>query len=235
MTYQQDPLSYLALKGTPLSSPADLKGKTIGQQQAGEIEPELKELLDKAHLSVNDVKIVPIGFTIDDLLSGKCQVFPSRLYFHPAEFEDKGIHYPDGVNILDSNKLGVAIPSQGLAVNNNYLKAHRSAVVAFLRASLKGWWQAIGNPRAAVADVEAFIPKGASNPQDDFIDIKTTTSMVTHSANGTPYKKILAIDMPYLEQGQKTLLKYGVITKTINLSKYVDTSLLEQARAKPLK
>jgi NitT/TauT family transport system substrate-binding protein len=235
LTYQQDPVQYVSLKSTPLSSPADLKGKTIGQQQAGDLEPELLEMLDKAGLTVNDVKPVAIGFTIDDLLSGKCQVFPSRTYFHPAEFEDKGIDFPGGLNVLDPNKLGLAIANQGVAVNNSFLKKHPSAVVAFLRASLKGWYQAIGNPRAAVADVEAYIPKGASNPQDDFVDTKTTTAMVTHRADGTPYKKILAIDMNYLNRSQDILLKYKVISKKIDLTKYVNTSLLEQARAKPLK
>jgi len=231
LTYQQDPLDYVALKSTPLSSPADLKGKTIGQQQAGDLEPELLELLDKAGLTVNDVKPIAIGFTIDDLLSGKCQVFPSRVYFHPAEFSDKGISYPSGLNILDSNKLGVAIASQGIAVNNNFLKKHPAQVVAFLKASLQGWRYSISNPKASVADVEAFIPKGASNPHDDLIDIKTTNNMVDHNANGTPYKNILAINMAYLNASQNTLFKYKVIPSKINIAKYVNLKLLEQARA----
>jgi NitT/TauT family transport system substrate-binding protein len=235
LTYQQDPIQYVALKSTPLSSPADLKGKTFGQQQAGSLDPELKAMLDKAGLSESDIKIVPIGFTIDDLLNGKCQVFPSRVFFHPAQFEDKGIKYPEGLNVLDPNKLGVAVASQGLAVNNNYLKAHPQAVVNFLRASLKGWWFAIGNPKQAVADVEAFIPKGASNPQDDLVDTRTTNSIVTHNASGKVIKKILAIDMSYLNASQNILLKYGVVSKKLNLAKYVNTSLLEQARARPLK
>ena len=168
-------------------------------------------------------------------MNGKCQVFPSRTYFHPAEFEDKGISFPGGLNVLDPNKLGTAIANQGLAVNNSFLKKHPQAVVNFLRASLKGWWFAIGNPKAAVSDVEAFIPKGASNPQDDLIDTKTTTAMVTHSANGKVYRKILAIDMNYLNTSQNLLLKYHVLSKRVNIAKYVNTSLLEQARAHPLK
>jgi NitT/TauT family transport system substrate-binding protein len=235
LVYQQDPIDYVALKKTKLSTPADLKGKSVGVQQAGSVDPELLAMLDKAGLSTNDIKLVSIGFTIDDLLAGKCDVFPSRVYFHPAEFEDKGISYPSGLNILDPNKLGVAVASQGLAVNNSFLKKHPQAVVNFLRASLKGWWFAIGNPKQAVADVESFIPAGASNPNDDLIDTKTTTNMVTHSANGKVYKKILAIDTKYLSASQNILFKYGVIKSKINLSKYMNTKLLEQARAKPLK
>ena len=235
LTYQQDVIDYVALKSTPLSSPADLKGKTFGQQQAGPLDPELLALLDKAGLTQNDIKVVPIGFTIDDLLSGKCNVFPSRIYFHPAEFEDKNISYPDGLNVLDPNKFGVGVASQGLAVNNNFLKKHPQAVVNFLRASLKGWWFAIGNPRQAVSDVEAFIPKGASNPQDDFVDTKTTDGVVTHDASGKLIRKILAPTMSFLSTSQDTLLKYGVVKKKLDLTKYVNTQLIEQARAKPLK
>ncbi len=235
LTYQQDPLDYVALSGTKLSSPADLKGKKIGTQQAGEADPELKAMLGKAGLTINDVKIVPIGFTIDDLLSGKCDVFPSQAYFHPAEFEDKNIHYPGGLNILDPNQLGVAVANQGLAVNNSFLKKHPQAVVNFLRASLAGWWFAIGNPRQAVSDVEAYIPKGASNPADDLVDVRTTGNLVYHSANGKIYRKILAIDMNYLNSSQNILQKYGVIDKKLDLKKYVNTALMEQARAKPFK
>jgi NitT/TauT family transport system substrate-binding protein len=232
LTYHQDPITYVALKDTPLSSPADLKGKRYGVQQAGPLDAELQALLGKAGLSTSDITTVSIGFTIDDLLKKKCDVFPSRIFFHPAQFEDAGIHYPTGLNVLDPNKYGVGLASQGLAVNNKFLASHRAAVLAFLKASLKGWRFSIDNPRAVVADVGKFLPPGANNPKDNLIDVRYTNKIVTHKANGALWKQTLAIDMPYLLSTQSILLKYGVIKKKLDLKKYVNTTLMAQAAAK---
>jgi NitT/TauT family transport system substrate-binding protein len=232
LTYHQDPLVYVSLKSTPLSGPADLKGKKFGVQQAGPLDAEVQALLGIAGLTTNDITPVSIGFTIDDLLNKKCDVFPSRIFFHPAQFEDAGIHYPSGLNVLDPNKYRVGLASQGLAVNNKYLAAHRPAVVAFLKASLRGWRTSIGNPRAVVADVGKFLPKGANNPKDNAIDVKYTNQIVTHRANGTPWLRTLQIDMPYLLSTQAILLKYQVISKKLDLRKYVNTQLMAQAAAR---
>jgi NitT/TauT family transport system substrate-binding protein len=232
LTYHQDPLVYAALKSTPLSAPADLKGKKYGQQQAGPLDAELQALLGIAGLTTSDITTVPIGFTIDDLLNKKCDVFPSRIFFHPAQFEDAGISYPSGLNILDPNKYGVGLASQGLAVNNKYLASHRAAVIAFLKASLRGWRTSIGNPRAVVADVGKFLPKGANNPKDNAIDVKYTNQIVTHKANGALWTKTLQVDMPYLRSTQAILLKYGVVKKRLDLRKYVNTQLMALAAAR---
>ncbi len=232
LTYHQDPLVYVSLKSTKLRSPADLKGLRYGQQQAGPLDAELQALLAKAGLSTKDIKIVPIGFTVDDLLKKKCDVFPSRIFFHPAQFEDAGIHYPGGLNVLDPNKYGLGLASQGLAVNNKFLAAHRDAVVAFLKASLRGWKTSLANPRGVVADVGKFLPKGANNPKDNAIDVKYTNQIVSHKASGAPWPRTLAIDMAYLKSTQALLLKYHVIKKNLNLGKYVNTQLMAQAAAR---
>jgi NitT/TauT family transport system substrate-binding protein len=231
LTYHQDPLTYVALKSTPLSKPSDLKGKTFGVQQAGPLDAEVQALLAKAGLSTKDIDPVSIGFSIDDLLSKKCDVFPSRIFFHPAQFADAGIKYPTGLNVLDPNKYGVGVASQGLAVNNKFLAAHRDGVVAFLRASLQGWKATVANPRASVADVGKFLPKGANNPKDNYIDVLNTLKIVTHSPNGKPWTKLLAVDMTYLTKSQNILLQYKVTKKKIDLSKTVDTKLMAEAAA----
>jgi NitT/TauT family transport system substrate-binding protein len=232
LTYQQDPLTYVSLKKTPLASPADLKGKKFGVQQAGPLDAELQALLAKVGLSTSDITTVSIGFSIEDLVNGKCDVFPSRIFFHPAQFEDANIPYPGGLNVLDPNKYGVGLATQGLAVNNAYLKKNPHAVVAFLRASLRGWRQAIGNPAQVLGDIAKFLPPGANNPKDNLVDTKYTNTIVTHSANGKLYRKILQIDMPYLNRTQDILLKYKVVKKKLILAKYVNTALMARAAAR---
>lgn len=229
LTYQQDPLVYVALKETKLGSPEDLKGLSYGQQQAGPLDAELQALLADAGLSAKDIKIVSIGFTIEDLLNGKSDVFPSRIFFHPAQFEEAGIDYPGGLNVLDPNEYGVAVASQGLAVNNDFLAENRDAVVRFLRASVRGWEATIEDQQAALADLKKFIPEGASTPLIDRLGTQNTIKIVTTSANGEPYEDILAIDKGYLERSQDILRKFNIVEKDIDLDEVIDTSLVEEA------
>ena len=230
-TYQQNPLRYVSLADkVSLKSPADLKGKVVGEQQAGGAQAELKGILEQGGLSIDDVKIKNIGFAVEDLLNGKSQVFPLQTFFHIAQLHTAGIDYPEGVDILDPNQLGVGVAAQGLAVNNEFAGKNKDVAACFLRASLKGWQDAIDDPKAALADVEKFIPKGASNPKDDAVNIEETLKLVQTNTKGQPVENLLELNKDYLTESATTLKKYGVIKEDVNVDEVTDPAPLEAAR-----
>lgn len=230
-TYQQNPLRYVSLKDkVSLKSPADLKGKVVGEQQSGGAQAELKGMLDQAELSIEDVEIKNIGFAIEDLLSGKSQVFPLQTFFHVAQLQSAKIDYPQGVDVLDPNEYGVGVAAQGLAVNDEWAGSNADAVVCFLRASLKGWQAAIDDPKGALKDVEKMIPKGASNPKDDAVNIEETLKLVTTNAQGETVDDLLRMDTEYLQQSADTLRKYDVIKRDASVDEVIDPAPLEAAR-----
>jgi NitT/TauT family transport system substrate-binding protein len=230
-TYQQDPIRYITLKSVPLSSPADLKGKTVGSQQTGSLDPELQGMLEQAGLSKSDIKVKQIGFSIEDLMNKNIQVFPLQTFFHIAQLKDAKVDYPGGVNVLDPNENGTAIAGQGLAVNEDFYNQHKDAVTCFLRASLKGWQAAIDDPDSALADVEKFLPKGVASKADNKIDIAETIKIVTTNASGQPVHDLLSMDMSYLQDSADRLKKFGIVKQDVPLDEVVDPGPLEQARA----
>lgn len=228
-TYQQDPLRYVSLDGVRLDEPADLKGKTVGEQQAGS-SPELQGLLHKAGMTMDDVTVKSIGFSIEDLMNKNVQVFPLQAYFHIAQLRSAGVEYPDGVNVLDPNKHGVAVASQGLAVFDPFLEEQRNAVVCFLRASLRGWQAAIDDPEAALAAVEKYIPEGASKTEDNKVDIEETIKIVTTKADGSKVTELLTMDPAYLKASQKILLDSKALEKETDINEVIDPDPLADAR-----
>jgi NitT/TauT family transport system substrate-binding protein len=230
-TYQQNPLRYVSLKDkVSLKEPADLEGKVVGEQQAGGAQAELKGMLDQAGLTIDDVEIKNIGFAIEDLLNGKSEVFPLQTFFHVAQLESAKIGYPDGVDVLDPNEYGVGVAAQGLSVNDRWAADNEDAVVCFLRASLKGWQDAIADPKAALDDVQAMIPEGASNPKDDAVNIEETLKLVTTNAQGDEVGDLLEMDTAYLQQSADTLREFDVVKQDVTVDEVIDPAPLEAAR-----
>jgi NitT/TauT family transport system substrate-binding protein len=187
-------------------------------------------MLDQGGLTIDDVEIKNIGFAIEDLLNGKSQVFPLQTFFHVAQLESADIQYPEGVNVLDPNEYGVGVAAQGLAVNDRWASENENAVACFLRASLRGWQAAIDDPKGALADVQEFIPKGASNPKDDAVNIAETLKLLTTNSEGEEVGDLLQMDTTYLQESADTLRKYDVIKEDVTVDEVIDPAPLESAR-----
>jgi NitT/TauT family transport system substrate-binding protein len=225
--YQRDPIFYVGLKKAGVATPADLKGKRFGMLAPDDKEdPELLGMLKTAGVSEDTITFVPVNFDISGIRGGKVDVQAARTYFHVAELKDAGL-WPDGVDVLDPNRLGTAIAGQGVEVNGAYLSAHRPAVAAFLKASIRGWQYAIAHPEEAAKIVLGYTPKGSTNLKDQLADVQETDQLVRPSGSGAG---VLQIDRSKLADTVRRLREFGAIEGPVDLNKVVDTSLVGAAR-----
>lgn len=233
-TYRVDPGVVVAKATSGITSAADLKGKSIGLQRAG-AHPDLEAILHSAGLTDADVKLVSIGFGIDDIASGKVDAGTQQLFFHKALWIDAGYKWPapgesttsgpKGLTVLDPSSLAQVGFGEAIGVNNRYLKSHRAAVACFLAASRRGWLFARTHPRAALADVMAYLPPHVSPPKDQYVDLLETNRLVL--PKGTPVSMLLKIDRRQVAQTAAFLTKYKVMTGHVDVNSFVDTTLLK--------
>jgi NitT/TauT family transport system substrate-binding protein len=230
-TYQSDPIRYISLKDKhPLPDPSALKGTIVGTQQVGELEPELQGMLEQAGLTIDDVTIKSIDPSVTELLAGRIDVFPLQTFFHISQLDESDIKYPEDVDVLDPNELGVAVAANGMAVNREFYESNKDAVACFIAGAIKGWETTIDDPAAVVPDVIELQQEGLATEKATEVNVEQTVDLVVKSADGADVEP-LTLDMDYLQQSADRLKEAGIVKDVPDLAEVVDPEPLERARA----
>jgi ABC-type nitrate/sulfonate/bicarbonate transport system substrate-binding protein len=131
--YQKNPIGIVSLAAKPLKTPADLVGKTIAV-------PPVNRLTVEAMLKLNGidkskVRIVPYAYDPTPLLKGEIDGSLDFTTNVPFTIKSKG---QDATSfLLADHKLPLF--NDVVVVTQDTLKNRRKDLVAFLRASRKGW------------------------------------------------------------------------------------------------
>ena len=131
--YQKNPVGIVSLASKPLKTPADLVGKTIAV-------PPVNRLTVEAMLKLNGidkskVKIVPYAYDPTPLIKGEIDGSLDFTTNVPFTIKSKG---QDASSFLLAD-FKLPLFNDVIVVTKDTLKNRRKDLVAFLRASKKGW------------------------------------------------------------------------------------------------
>ena len=139
------------LKESGVASPADFKGKTLGVWFGGNEYPFLN-WMNKLGLKTDgsDVTVLKQGFNVDPLLQKQAACISTMTYNEYWQVIDAGV-MPEDLVTFKYEDEGVATLEDGLYVMEDKLAdpAFAEKMVKFVRASMKGWKYAEGNPDEA--------------------------------------------------------------------------------------
>jgi len=131
--YQKNPVGIVSLASKPLKSPQDLIGKTIAV-------PPVNRLTVEAMLKLNGidkskVKIVPYAYDPTPLIKGEIDGSLDFTTNVPFTIKSKG---KDATSFLLAD-FKLPLFNDVVVVTQETLKTRRKDIVAFMRASRKGW------------------------------------------------------------------------------------------------
>ncbi len=130
----------LVLVASPdIRSPKDLIGKTIMASTKEDFILNFKPYFDIYGVSIDDVKIVPHTYSIDDFTEGKVDAMTAFISNEVTKLDDKNITY----NILDPSNENLYVLQLELITSQKELQEHPRRVEKFREASLKGWQYAL--------------------------------------------------------------------------------------------
>ena len=144
--FQKSGLLLVSQASTGINSPEDLEGKNIGSWFGGN-EYEVYALLEKYGL-MDSVTLMQQDYTMDQVAEGSIDAASTMTYNELKLFYDEGFT-EDEVNVIDMNDEGVAMLEDCLFVTSEWAAANEDLLVRFLRASIKGWQEAIADTDAA--------------------------------------------------------------------------------------
>jgi NitT/TauT family transport system substrate-binding protein len=130
----------VALKGSGIRGPADLRGRRISVWLGGNEYP-LLATLDKYGIDRSrDVTLVKQPFDMGLFLERKVDAAAITTYNEYRQLLDAGVK-PDDLVVIDFNAEGTAMLEDGIFARADWLARPASTAIAarFLRASLRGW------------------------------------------------------------------------------------------------
>jgi NitT/TauT family transport system substrate-binding protein len=181
--YHNGPLRMVSFKKNNIKTPADFKGHTIGVWFGGN-EYEFFALMEKFGLDwKKDMTVIQQGYTMDPLISGELDVAMAMTYSELISLYDSGIKAAD-LNLIDLRDYGTSMASQVIFAQEAWLTKNNDLAVRFMRASIKGWQEAIKNRPDAVQNSMKYVEAGVTNVAQQTQTLDETANLVLVAGMG---------------------------------------------------
>ena len=138
-TFQKGPGCFLWKEASGIKGIADFKGKKIGHQQTARASTEA--MLTINNLKVDDVTLIPVGFDVQPLLTGQVDILTGLVTNQVLALEGAG----EKIGFAPYADLGFAFYWNTPFALEETLSSKKDLLVAWLRATARGWDYALKN------------------------------------------------------------------------------------------
>jgi NitT/TauT family transport system substrate-binding protein len=160
--FERSATTQISFKDKNITSPADLKGKSVGSWGYGN-EWELFAGMQKDGVGLKDIKLVQQAFDMNGFLAGDIDAAQAMTYNEYAQvLESKNpktgkLYTPDDLNVINWNDVGTAMLQDAIWAPSEKLgdKDFADQTVKFIKASIKGWAYVRDHPEEAAKIVTA--------------------------------------------------------------------------------
>jgi NitT/TauT family transport system substrate-binding protein len=203
--FNQSGLMLTCKKSSGVTTPKDFKGKTLGVWYGGNEYPFLNWMA-KLGYKEGDIKIMKQGFNVDPLLQNQAACISTMIYNEYWQVVDAGVKESDLVTFF-YEKEGVASLEDGLYVLESKLKdpAFVARMGKFLKATFRGWNDAVKDPAGAAKIVVAADMSGSATEKVQKRQMENVAKLITTAS--TP--KMGYLEPAAFERTVKVLLAAG--------------------------
>ncbi|MFA6741138.1 MAG: ABC transporter substrate-binding protein [Arcobacteraceae bacterium] len=139
--FQISPLILIAKKNSNINSIKDFKDKRIMLSENDAGQASVKAILLSNNISIDSKQILKHTHNIEDLIDNKTDIMSAYISKFPFILEQKNIPF----NIFAPKDYGFDLYSDFLFTSSELIKKDTNKVIAFKKASLKGWEYAYNN------------------------------------------------------------------------------------------
>jgi ABC-type nitrate/sulfonate/bicarbonate transport system substrate-binding protein len=214
--YQKNPVGIVSLAKKPIKTPADLVGKTLAVPPVNVISVEA--MLKLNNIDKSKVNIVPYAYDPTPLIKGEIDASLDFTTNVPFTIKQAG---EDAVSFLLYD-FGFTIYNDTVVVTEDTLKAKRKEIVAFLKASRKGWTDNLADPAVWPPKFADTWFKGTGRTIDNEVYFNTAQKPLIEHQKG-----VFAMDEEGIAKNVEALNLIGIkATKDM-----FDTSVLAEVDA----
>ncbi len=183
--YDRSGMMLTCKKASGISTPKDLKGKTLGVWFGGNEYPFFNWMAKLGYNTDTDIKVLKQGFNVDPLLQGQADCISTMNYNEYWQLIDAGMK-PEELVTFAYEDQGASTLEDGLYVLESNLKdkAFVGKMAKFVKATLEGWDYAVKNPKEAAEIVVAQDASGAATEEVQERQMENVAKLIT--AANTP-------------------------------------------------
>lgn len=211
--YQKNPIGIVSLAKNPITTPAEMVGKTIAVPPVNTISVEA--MLAMNNIDRASVNIVPYAYDPTPLIKGEIDASLDFTTNVPYTIKTMG---EDAMSFLLYD-FGYTIYNDTIVVTEETLASKRAELVAWLRASRKGWTENNVDPAAWPPKWETTHFAGTGRSIDNEVFFNTAQKPLIDSPDG-----IFAMTEDGIAGNLEALAKVGIM----GTRDMFDTTLLEE-------
>ena len=218
--YRRSAVVYLSVPGTGIVRPSDFSGKTAAIAGHGgavrDMEFQFHALMKKLGVSLDTIRCLPYDPDYTGFIQGDVDITAAFLTAGVVKLRMKG-YLP---NIIWPGDYGIHFYSDTLATTETMITRHPDRVTGFLRAALRGWREAVGDPESAVAVTLKYARIPDPRLQTAMMDAQIP---LVHTGSGP-----IGWMEPDIWQGiHQILMEQGLIAASVNVRNAYSMHFLE--------
>jgi NitT/TauT family transport system substrate-binding protein len=219
-TSQEFPVAFISKQATPLQSPADLVGASVGiPGRFGASYIGLQALLYAGGLTEADVDIQEVGFAqVAALREDRVAVVSGYANNEPIQLAAQGVP----VNVLRVADV-YPMASDHLIVNESLIADHPERVAAFVTALQKGMNDVIADPKAAHDIALTYIPEAKQGDTAITVQVLEATTAMWQANTDV----VGRIQPAAWQKSAELLQNIGVLTPPVDLSAAYDLTFIK--------
>ena len=164
--FQINPLHWIYRPDkTPLKTPQDLKGKTIGITHGGNDETIMRALLAKYGIKENEVELFSVRYDYTPFYQGEVDLWPlyrnAQAPIIGAKLQKAGERF----DLMDPSRLGIRFVANSVVTTRKMLEVRRETVERFVKALLQGWREAL-DPANAEKSIALVLKYNRETPEE---------------------------------------------------------------------
>ncbi|HUZ63346.1 MAG TPA: ABC transporter substrate-binding protein [Acetobacteraceae bacterium] len=189
--FQKSGLELTCRRDSGITSPANLKGKTLGVWFAGNEYPFFAWMAKLGYHTKGahpDVKVLKQGFNVDPLLQKQAACISTMTYNEYWQLIEAGMK-PAQLIVFKYQDEGVAMLEDGLYTLQKNLKSKAMVgkLARFLKASMQGWQYAINHQKQAVKIVMSNDTAGVLNVTHQARMMQEVAKLIPGGKHGLGY------------------------------------------------
>jgi NitT/TauT family transport system substrate-binding protein len=164
--FQVNPLHWIYRPDkTPLKSPQDLKGRTIGITYGGNDETIMRALLAKYGIREDEVKLFSVRYDYTPFYQGKVDLWPLYRNAQAPIIGEKLLKAGEKFDLMSPSRLGIRFVANSIVTTQKILEERPQTVKRFKKALLQAWREAL-DPKNKDKAIETVLKYNQETPQE---------------------------------------------------------------------
>jgi len=218
--HQQTPFFFVARADGPIRTLADFRGRTITTWFTG-ANFVLLGMLAQAGLSRGDFTMQPQQVSVQPFVDRQIDVVTATRYNEFFTLMNRVGR--DNLRTFVPDDHGITFPRDTVIVSEQTARDRPQMVTNFLRATIRGWREALRDNKAGVDAVMSVAPT-LNRPHQEFMLVEAGQLMV---AGGAAQNGLFWIDRPVVQAAHDFFLRHEVIRTPLDLAAAYNASFLE--------